>query len=1011
MIVRYAPGTSAADRAGARADAGTAAAGNLGLPRMALLEITDGESVDSTISQLDADPAIASAEPDLLLHTASVPNDPFFGQLWGLSNPGTGINGFAGALAGADIGATGAWDIERGSPRTVVAVMDTGAEMSHPDLAGEIWTNPGEIPGNGIDDDGNGFVDDVHGWDFLDTLNSDDSTPFAEDNDPTDLNGHGTHVSGTILATGDNGIGITGVAQRAALMPLRICNAYEDTCPTSDLIEAINYAAANGARVLNGSLNGSGLSADVRVALNAHPNILYVFAAGNGGTDGVGDSNDTGPQFPCNEDQAPGYTAGNLICVAATDQADQLAGFSNYGAASVDLGAPGTETLSTSARRLLFSDDFESGFNWTNEAGSTWARSSEAPLSTPGITDSPGGNYAPSRTNRVTSNPVQMPSGYGNCELDYFRAIALGSGDTFVIQALLNGSVLATSNTLTSADNSVRTGFIPLNSSFDPGGTLRIRLTLTSNASGQADGVHMDDFRLICRGSPSDGGYEFLQGTSMATPHVTGAAALLFAHDPDATPQQVRSLLLENTDPLPSLAAKTVTGGRLDIAAALSHEAANTTIASGPGPGEDGQTNNPQPTFGLSSTETAPTFECALDGSEETDFGPCSGAATETPPGPLSEGPHTLYVRTVDPRGNVETTPARRDFTVDMTPPDTSLDSHPAALTNSGSAGFTFSSEPGALFECRLDSTQEAAFAPCASPQSYIGLTDGHHTVEVRAVDLAGNRDPTPVSFDWTVDATAPQIILTGHPPVLSPLAGATFGFSSDDPAPLECRLDSGAQYAYGPCTSPKSYAALADGPHTLEVRASDTAGNTGHTTFDWTVDTIPPETAVDAGPAALTNSPTAAFSFSSDPGASFECRLDDGGFIPCTSPQTYQGLADGPHDFQVRATDPAGNLDPTPAATSFVLDSTPPETAFSRRPRAIVRTAARRAVVSVGLLSSEPGSTFLCKVDSGPLGPCEPSLRLQLGAGRHSVHARARDAAGNLDPTPAVARFRIKRH
>jgi len=367
VLVRYEPGSSLPERSDARADAGTVAVEGLGMARAQLLRITDGNSVAETVDQLEDQPGVAFAEPNEILRPAVVPDDSLFGLQWGLYNDGQTVNGESGT-ADADIDAPEAWNVltgdPPGTPSTVVAVMDTGADLGHVDLGNEIWTNVDEIPGNATDDDSNGYTDDVNGFDFI----------GAEDGDPTDESGHGTHVSGIALAEGDNGTGVTGVSQHAALMTLRICQpilqsgAWSATCSTADEIQAINYAGDNGARVLNGSIEGSTFSLLAQQAMANHPEVLYVFAAGNDGSD-----NDTTPTYPCANDQQGGYSENNVICVAATDQDDMLANFSNYGVGSVDLGAPGVDIISTSSQASFFSDDFEAGdfdSKWANGSGS-----------------------------------------------------------------------------------------------------------------------------------------------------------------------------------------------------------------------------------------------------------------------------------------------------------------------------------------------------------------------------------------------------------------------------------------------------------------------------------------------------------------------------------------------------------------------------------------------------------------------------------------------------------------
>ena len=264
-------------------------------------------------------------------------------------------------------------------------------------------------------------------------------------------------------------------------------------------------------------------------------------------------------------------------------------------------------------------------------------------------------------------------------------------------------------------------------------------------------------------------------------------------------------------------------------------------------------------------------------------------------------------------------------------PPEAYIDNRPPLNDPLTTATFTFhSNDTAATFECRLDS---AAVAACASPHSYSGLADGSHTFQVRARDAAGRVSLNPAEYTWAVDSFAPATTLTSTPPNPSASKSAVFAFSSNEAgATFECKVDSAA---FGGCGSPKGYNNLTDGSHTFEVRAKDAAGNVDPTppSYTWTIDTVVPNTTIDAYPPNPSTSGSATFAFSSnEAGAMFACKLDSGDYADCTSPKSYSGLADGSHTFTVRAGDAAGNLDPSPASYTWIVD-TAPETTITTKP------------------------------------------------------------------------------
>ena len=305
---------------------GIAVSQALGLPGMVTLET----SPDMSFEQLSASLADVSgfryvAQDYKVWGSALYPNDPLFPELYGLENSGQSILGSNGVPC-ADISAPDAWDITIGSSSVVVGVIDSGIDFTHPDLINNIWTNVND-PIDGLDGDSNGFVDDVHGWDF-----------WSDDNDPTDENGHGTHVSGTIGAEGNNALGVTGVNWDVSILPIRWIGP-DNWGYLSSAVAAINYATMmrqNGVvdlKVTNNSWAWYGNSDPYQPAFDAitaheQAGILFVAAAGN---DNLDNDSSYYASYPAT------YSLPNIIAVAATDNFDQRAGFSNYGATSVDL--------------------------------------------------------------------------------------------------------------------------------------------------------------------------------------------------------------------------------------------------------------------------------------------------------------------------------------------------------------------------------------------------------------------------------------------------------------------------------------------------------------------------------------------------------------------------------------------------------------------------------------------------------------------------------------------------
>lgn len=300
------------------------------VPELRHVQLPKGLSVQDAIQQYMSDPNVEYAEPNYMRCASVKPNDTYFRDQWALLNTGKYANG----TRGADIKVTKAWDIFRGNSSVIVAVLDSGIDYTHEDLAGNIWKNPGETNcSDGIDNDNNGFADDCKGWNFVDN-----------NNDPMDDFGHGTHVAGIIGAVGNNHVGTTGVMWDVQLMPVKIYDAtttLSGNCNSvfaSDEIAGIQYAVNNGARVINASFHGEGYCISEMNAISnadAHQ-VLFVAAAGN-----ESNNNDLAPAYPAS------YNLPNIISVAATDQDDRRVPFSNFGLNSVHVAAPGVYIWST----------------------------------------------------------------------------------------------------------------------------------------------------------------------------------------------------------------------------------------------------------------------------------------------------------------------------------------------------------------------------------------------------------------------------------------------------------------------------------------------------------------------------------------------------------------------------------------------------------------------------------------------------------------------------------------
>ncbi len=459
--------------------------------------------------------------------------DPLFDQQWALKA----------------ISAPAAWSVTRGSKDVVVAVVDSGIAADHPDLTGNIWTNPGESGGgresNGHDDDGNGYADDWRGWDWID-----------DDNRPADLSGHGTHSAGVIGARGNDGTGMTGINWEVSLMPLRALDG-ADHGSAPDVAAAFRYAGRMGADIVNASFSGAGFSQDVLSAIQGAPDTLFVVAAGNEQAD-----NDSTPAYPCN------YSAANVVCVAASNQKGALTDFSNYGPSTVDLAAPGTTILGpTPALATPLFEEFERGLgSWSiGGTGTQWGLGS----------DEYGGFVTTSAYDNGTSSWIQLElpaslAGQSDCGLSYYTRAHLASGDVLVVEATSGTGPWVEIGRRRGDTGDWWTKLSHNLTRWAGAESVRVRFRLEADSSGTDGGVDIDDVTIECASSVYTGEeYTSAGGTSEAAPHVAGAAALLKAYAPELGPAEIKSALLSGVTRDFPFEGMVASGGRLDIMGAL----------------------------------------------------------------------------------------------------------------------------------------------------------------------------------------------------------------------------------------------------------------------------------------------------------------------------------------------------------------------------------------------------------------------------------------------------------
>jgi subtilisin family serine protease len=538
------------------------------------VKLSQGKSVEDGILEYSALPEVEYAEPNHYRYAQAlsphgvIPDDPRFREQWGLHNTGQVVQGIHG-LADADIDAPEAWRYPTSGNEIVVAVLDSGVGLFHPEFETAFWANPQEVFGDGIDNDWNGFVDDTAGWDFVDN-----------DNTPLDKNKHGTHVAGIIGAVANNANGIAGVCPGIRILPIRISNTFGSSTADAS-IAAAEYIVGLKKKgvpifVVNASYGGSFYNQGVydSIALLETYGILFCTAAGNNSL-----NNDISGFFPSS------YHLPNIISVAASDCSDQLADFSHWGRGSVDLAAPGVSIVSTVPYQIASSDDFEGAYDWTTQGvGLPWCVETIAMNNV--LSDSGSGNYLNNTDSYAYRTfPLDLSNAYGfqvgfRCYLDLemvagitydYLECVLATGGTFSPYALYTttyGSSLGPLWQLSGQSfnwEDWETEYLPTWGANE----VTVGFHLVTNQTNMYNGVYIDNVQV--RVFPNLGAfngteYEHLQGTSMACPMVAGAAAFLKSVEPGLSYADIKSLLLDNVDPMIMPYGKeTVTNGRLNL--------------------------------------------------------------------------------------------------------------------------------------------------------------------------------------------------------------------------------------------------------------------------------------------------------------------------------------------------------------------------------------------------------------------------------------------------------------
>ncbi len=574
VLVKFKAEATATSRGAILARRGHALIQDLDVRNFAVVRVSAGQSVEAAVAAYQDDPAVEYAQPNYIYSGQKVPNDSIYGQLWGMKNRGQTITnaftqppgsplsydvnypGSNPGTAGSDINAELAWNAITDCSSVVVAVVDSGVNYDHQDLAANMWSSTA-FP--------------KHGYNFVDHTD-----------DPMDLHGHGTHVAGTIGAVGNNNLGVTGVCWKASIMAVRVLDATNHG-NTASLISGINFAVAQGAKVINMSIIGynpfdQAYSEAVTRARDA--DVVIVVCAGNDrkNNDAAGTN-----AYPCN------FTQPNLVCVAALDQKYALAGFSNWGVTKVMIGAPGTNVVSTWPGTNADVDypipnpltpDWSTSTTTSGGWSSTTATTAKGPL-------------------QILADPSTFPTGTYREKTDdhAWSGLPIGPADAALLKYVIAGEVpyagffraaYAAGETASDPFDG-RTPLIERtywewpesnledswSASFDvkrcissPACTIGFQLTSADGPTAKGIAVGKVRVQTLALNNTS---YNTIDGTSMASPHVAGVVTMLRAYNPRYNYADVVEAVKAGGRSVPALVGKTITGKALDAIGTISY--------------------------------------------------------------------------------------------------------------------------------------------------------------------------------------------------------------------------------------------------------------------------------------------------------------------------------------------------------------------------------------------------------------------------------------------------------